>query len=213
MGTDFCIKPGYVEREAPAYFLDDPKGITYQPDVYWYAYGAALELGASGIVDVGCGYAPKLEILHAHRPDWRYVGIDHGKNIGFCQGAFAGGSSDDWGEWLAIDLEQPHEYDATDAVVVCADVIEHLRDPRPLLTGIRGSGCRAAVLSTPERDLEWGVGHNGPPPNPCHVREWNRVEFGDFLAQEGFALEHLGLTRPNDQEPREKTILARAVSR
>ena len=32
--SKYKIKPGYVERESPAYFEDVPDGIVYQPDVY-----------------------------------------------------------------------------------------------------------------------------------------------------------------------------------
>lgn len=199
----FEIKTGYTERAEPAYFLDDPKGVLYQPDVYWYAFGVAVEIRATGVVDVGCGYAPKLAALHDHRPDWRYLGVDHGPNIEHCARAY------DWGEWLTVDLDQPHTYDAKGAVIVCADAIEHLVDPAFLLDGIRTSGCVAAVISTPERDLTWGTEHAGPPPNPCHVREWNLPEFGDYLELAGFRIDHLGLTRSDDAGTGEKTILAR----
>lgn len=201
----YAIKDGYTQRDRPAYFLDDPKGVTFQPDVYWYAFGLAIEFGACRIVDVGCGYAPKLETLHAQRPDWDFLGIDHGLNIQWCETQHA------WGQWLTIDLEHPHSYDATGSILICADVIEHLIDPGPLLDGIRRSGCTRAVLSTPERDLNWGANHNGPPPNPCHVREWNRDELGAHLTGAGLTVEHLGLTRSDDSATGEKTILARVA--
>lgn len=201
----YAIKQGYVERDEPAYFLDDATGTTYQPDVYWYAFGVAIELGASGIVDLGCGYAGKLAALHQQRPDWTFTGIDHGLNIDNCAAHYS------WGEWETIDFENPHSYDATDRVIVCADVIEHLKDPRPLLAGIKASGAEAAVLSTPERDLTYGEAHNGPPPNPCHIREWNLEEFGTFLRGEGFHVAHLGLTRGDDAGLGDKTILARVA--
>lgn len=198
----YRIKSGYQERSEPAYFLDDTGRVTHQPDVYEYARRVAIDLDAPGLVDIGCGWAPKLAAAHELHPDWRFVGVDYGANIAQCRDRY------DWGEWLEVDLEEPHEIDAEGAVIVSADVIEHLRDPTHLLAAICESGCAAAVLSTPERDLTWGTDHNGPPPNPCHVREWNQAEFGEFLCDAGFTVEHLGLTRSDDAGTGEKTILA-----
>jgi hypothetical protein len=43
------------------------------------------------------------------------------------------------------------------------------------------------MISTPERDLLWGVEHTGPTINKKHVREWNKNEFLRLL-------EHCGLS-------------------
>lgn len=93
-------------------------------------------------------------------------------------------------------------------------MIEHLVNPLPSLRLIRkllGEGATAVVFSTPERDLARGKGDNGPPYNSCHVREWNSEEFRAFLEWAGFRFAHLGLTRTNDVELEEKTILAVCV--
>ena len=98
-----------------------------------------------------------------------------------------------------------------DSIVVCADVIEHLMNPNPLLGMIHGmliQGSKAVVLSTPERDLTYGIGHFGPSPNLCHVREWNVEEFRRVLEGTGFKVAHLGLTPSNDAGFGAKTILA-----
>jgi hypothetical protein len=198
----YAIKDGYQERPRPAYFLDDPRDVTYQPDVYEFARQLALERGATGIVDIGCGWAAKLATVREQQPDWRFVGVDHGQNLEWCR------ANHGWGEWVWTDLEQAHEIDARGAVIVSADVIEHLCQPEHHLTAIRESGCAAAVFSTPERDLTWGADHNGPPPNPCHVREWNLEEFGALLRDFDLPPDHLGLTRSDDAGTGEKTILA-----
>jgi hypothetical protein len=93
-------------------------------------------------------------------------------------------------------------------------VVEHLVNPVPFLRLIRNllrQGATAVIFSTPERDLTRGKSDNGPPWNPCHVREWNSEEFKALLEWAGFELIHLGLTRGNDAEPDEKTILAIGV--
>jgi hypothetical protein len=90
--------------------------------------------------------------------------------------------------------------DVSGGVLVCADVLEHLRFPERTLRRVREAldrGADAFVLSTPERDLAEGLGHPGPPRNPAHVREWNTAELQRFLESHG--LDGLfGLTRSND---------------
>jgi hypothetical protein len=80
-----------------------------------------------------------------------------------------------------------------------------------LIRNLLRQGAAAVIFSTPERDLTGGESDNGPPENPCHVREWNFEEFKALLEWAGFELIHFGLTRSNDAEPDEKTILAIAV--
>lgn len=200
----YCIKDGYRHNENPLYFVDDTGEIVWQPDVYPFALEVADERGAKAIVDIGCGRAGKLAALQAEHPDRRYIGIDYGANIEWCRERY------DWGEWLEEDFDQPHIIVAAGAVIVCADVIEHLRRPEHLLAAIHGSGCVAVVLSTPERERTYCMDHDGPPTNPCHVREWNLGEFDELLRQSGFEIEHLGVTRSNDAGAGEKTILALA---
>jgi hypothetical protein len=145
------------------------------------------------IIDIGCGWADKLNQIHVHHPSWSYVGVDFGSNIAHCR------STHDWGAWSEQDLEQPWLLDARGAVIVCSDVIEHVADPRSLVHVMARSGAAAIIISTPERDLQHGPHHNGPPQNPHHVREWNGAEFASFLTSEGLKIRHIGLTRGNDQ--------------
>ncbi|MGI8558881.1 MAG: class I SAM-dependent methyltransferase [Solirubrobacteraceae bacterium] len=166
----------------------------------------AREHGCRRIVDLGCGTARKLVEMHPH---YDIIGVDYGSNIGFCRSTYA------WGRWIEHDLDSaaPLPLSAADlqgSVIVAADVIEHLQRPERLLAALRLAlrHASAAVLSTPERDLTWGAGHRGPPPNECHVREWNQEELRRFLADEGLADPQLGLTRSNNVDPSLQTLLA-----
>lgn len=202
----FCIKKGYRENPGPVYFLDDPKGdITFQPDVIPYAENLAAELGLSKVVDVGCGWADKLALLHDRRPSWELVGVDYGDNLAHCTATYP------WGTWIEADLEHPFALDAHGAVVVCSDVIEHLVDPTAMLESLRTSGASAVVFSTPERDVQHGKKHRGPSPNLCHVREWNLAELAEFIGQSGFTVTAAELTRGNDIHPFLSTSLVAAV--
>lgn len=209
--SPFCIKDGYQENPGPVYFLDDiheregDEAIVFQPDVLPRSAEVAEENGLTTIIDVGCGQATKLAAIHDEHPAWTLIGIDYGDNLAWCRERYP------WGTWVESDLEQATAdvaVDASQAVVVASDVIEHLVDPRQMLLTIRKTGAPFVLISTPERDLQFGPDHYGPSPNLCHVREWNRDELAAFLEQQGFKVLEMGLTRSNDQGDAENTILA-----
>lgn len=194
----FEIKASYRENPKPCYFLDDVtdvRGIVFQPDVYTFAELLAEVAGLPSIVDVGCGYGGKLAAIHDRHPDWCFLGVDYGANLEHCRALYP------WGDWLEQDLEAigGSAIDAHASVLICSDVIEHLADPRPLVAALRGSGAELIVLSTPERDVQYGYDHEGPPPNLCHIREWSAGELKAFLEGEGLRVRHVGLTRGSDQ--------------
>jgi SAM-dependent methyltransferase len=213
--NNFFLKNGYSVRLNPEYFTDELaewQGITWQPDVYPFAAEFALKSGSKKIVDIGCGRALKLAELHRQYPDWEFIGIDYGVNIAWCR------ANHGFGRWIEADLEygilRTGHFAVEKSILICSDVIEHLVNPVPFLRLIRNllrQGATAVIFSTPERDLTHGESDSGPPENPCHVREWNFEEFKALLEWAGFELIHFGLTRSNDAEPDEKTILAIAV--
>jgi hypothetical protein len=194
----YRIKSGYVERTSPSYFLDTPTGIIYQPDVYTLAGTLASLAGAQYLVDIGCGYADKL-MQCARTFGLRPIGVDYRDNLSRCRLAHPEGG------WIEADLEAVTGPIAgvdvlRESLIVCSDVIEHLKDPTSLLRLLRDCMCWAplGVLSTPERDLTRGREHAGPPPNPAHVREWNAGELTEFLRDSGLTVRFVGLTRSDD---------------
>ena len=213
--NNFFIKSGYIARSNPEYFTDAPhelQGITWQPDVYPFAAEFAVTRRSRKIIDIGCGRALKLADLHRQRPDWEFIGIDYGANVSWCR------ANHGFGTWIEADLEygnlRAENFTVAKSTLICSDLIEHLINPVPFLRLIRNllrQGVTAVIFSTPERDLTRGEGDNGPPENPCHVREWNSAEFKALLKWAGFELIHFGLTRSSDAEPDEKTILAIGV--
>ncbi len=209
MPDAYGIRDGYVHRDEPDYYHDDSaarQDITWQPDVYHDAARIATRLGATRIVDIGSGDGVKLVALH---PGFAIVGIDFGANLDVVRSRYP------FGTWLEHDLDRDEPLPLTHeqlagAVVVCSDVIEHLRRPELLLAKLAAAlgHCAAVVLSTPERTLTWGADHSGPPPNPCHVREWTIAEMATFLGTAGFEHGDLTLTRSNDRDNELQTILA-----
>lgn len=199
---------GYRSRTQPSYFEDTFEAganLTWQPDVYRIAAELARLFGRKTVIDVGCGHARKLVALH---PEFRLIGIDYGINIDHCRRAYP------FGEWLESDLEAVELLPIPvgvrrDAVVVCADVIEHLVDPRPLLATMREllQHAAVAVLTTPDRARTYGALHYGPPSNPAHVREWTLDELAALCKASGLDVLNATYTRSNDASPAMATSL------
>ncbi len=202
----YFLKPGYRSRERPEYFVDDLEGVVYQPDVYPVAALTARALGASALIDIGCGRARKLV---EQAGTLETIGIDFGENLAWCREHYPAR------QWLECDLDRPHELPVSArqlrrSILVCSDVVEHLVHPEYLLASLRAAleHAPALLLSTPERDLTRGLADSGPPANPCHVREWNLPEFARLLEYHGLAPRRIGLTRSDDQSGALHTILA-----
>ncbi len=202
------IRASYRPRSGPPeYFVDAVESTTvWQPDVYATAAHVARAVGARRIVDVGCGNGHKLLPL---APELAVIGIDHGANLASCRERHPDA------DWRDHDLESVDplpvaEDELRDAVLVSSDVIEHLVRPERLVRKLADAlaVARAVVLSTPERERTWGAAHDGPPPNPAHVREWTVTELAAFLESEGLEHGELGLTRSNDATHELATILA-----
>ncbi|MFF5334124.1 class I SAM-dependent methyltransferase [Streptomyces sp. NPDC013181] len=197
----YFLPRGYTQRPAPEYFVDaEDDGVLWQPDVYPYAARIADETGSGTIIDLGCGRGGKLALLHAERPDRQYVGVDVGVNITWCQDNLP------FGRWIEADLETSRALPLSaetvrDSVVVCSDVLEHLVRPEvatDLIAGLLRDGARAAVLSTPARELRAGAADPGPPRNTSHVREWASEEFCAFVRSRGLEITHFSHTRSDD---------------
>ena len=97
--------------------------------------------------------------------------------------------------FIAANLEDFYDLEALEAdidesepiLIILADVIEHLQDPRPLLRTIRRLLKRhhlnRLVASTPDRHLIDGSGASGLPenPNPRASMDVERIWFGDVV--------------------------------
>jgi SAM-dependent methyltransferase len=206
---NFFIKSGYTSRSKPAYCdktLEATLNLIWQPDVYPLTALLARQINCSYIIDIGCGSASKLVDLH---PEFQIIGIDFGRNIGFCRKTYP------FGNWLEADLEHYGNISFNPdllkkAAIICSDVIEHLIDPTALLENLRDllNYAPVALLSTPERDFTYGESNFGPPPNHCHVREWNMSEFKALLMAAGLRVDFIGLTASNNKDFELRTTLA-----
>jgi len=193
---------GYVVRRDHVDYLDVAGDMVYQPDVYALAGFLAERCGARWIVDIGCGAAGKLRRFAA---TYRLMCIDHAAALALARDSLGGAT------FVECDLEEGlaviDEEILGSAVVICADVMEHLRNPEVLARALaRVSGMAPFVLiSTPDRDRARGWLDCGPPANPSHVIEWSAAEFLRFLGDAGFGDLHIHGHTVNTDLQRAKT--------
>lgn len=188
----FNLPEGYQPRQAPTEFADAPGVWTYQPYVYESAFMLAKRCGARRIVDIGCGSGAKLLPFEK---DFELVCIDAPIGLQFARKTLSKA------QFIEHDLETGlpslPESMLRNAVVVCSDVVEHIRRPDKLLRDLaQAASCAPYVLlSTPDRDRARGWLDDGPPANPSHVFEWSGPELLRFMKASGFGdLEFYGHT-------------------
>lgn len=174
---NYFVKTGYQARSEVRYCHRSAGSITSQEEVYIAARHLAERVGATAVVDLGCGFGEKAR---THLGDLQIIGVDFGPNIAHCREHHPEHT------WLELNLDHPHTLELPkldNFIVICADVIEHMIHPEHLLATLKqlSSHAAAVVVSTPERDLERGCSHTGPPNNQAHAREWNMLEFQQLL--------------------------------
>lgn len=178
--SHFCIKAGYFHRTKVPHFDDTGNADEWQLEVYQYAAGLMREKGYSKVLDVGCGSAHKLL---KYMGMYQTIGVEVGETLAFLRNTYP---ERDW-----MSLDQADAKELRPDLVICADVIEHLADPELLVNQLKAIATGSdIILSTPERDLKRGYWHYGPPPNPYHVREWNKKELTEFLGAHFQIIEH-----------------------
>ena len=122
----YITEKNYTSRQTPTYF-NDINGSLWQFTTYMSAGELARRYHAKYIIDLGCGEGSKLA---AFQKEFHLIGIDYKANLKRVQKVFP------FIDVVEIDLDQgpscqlkidPHIL--SEAVVISADVIEHLVDP------------------------------------------------------------------------------------
>ncbi len=205
--SQYFIKDNYTENLNNLYYDDAPAdGAVWQPDVYRYAAAYAKSHGIKNIIDIGSGNGDKLL---AHRDELNITFIDFGTNLDTIKEKFR--SSKAKHTYIDQNFEESFpELPAKvikDAVVICSDVVEHIRDMDNLGKALTmySNAARLLIISTPERYRLYGFDQSGIPANSCHVREWRMHELGDYFTNTGMKFQ-IGLTRTNDRTNQRATI-------
>lgn len=203
----YFIKDNYKENLNNLYYNDAPAdGVVWQPDVYRYAVAYAKRQGIKNIIDIGSGNGDKLL---EYKDQFDITFIDFGANLDIIKSKFQ--SSSGKHSYIDQDFEESFPKLPTkiikEAVVVCSDVIEHIRDMTSLGIALvtYSKQSRMLIISTPERRRLYGFDQNGIPTNPCHVREWRMHELSAYLKNEGMDFQ-IGLTRTNDSTNQRATL-------
>jgi len=185
--NQFHMPSTYVDRVDNDYYEDisfSSKLVVHQPEVY---YGADFILRQSGrkiLVDIGSGNGKNLALVGS-TAQLKYA-IDFRVNVEYFKTHYPDCKT------FELDLERADSsylpnIEWQDAVVICADVIEHLRSPFGLMDCLKYifNAGGIIVLSTPDREKLHGYLHEGPPVNPAHVREWTLNELSSFFTASG----------------------------
>lgn len=194
--TDLFLPAGYRENPPDATdpdgggYWDDPEETKvrnlrrYQDAVYRLA---ARRARRRLVLDVGCGTGQNL-VRRVGKVTERTVGVDQPSAIQIARESFPDR------QWVAGDLRSGEVWTDLRALepdlVICADVIEHVADPRRLLARLRDllPPDGLLVLSTPDRERTEDQAELGPPRNVRHVREWTLTEMARLLESAGFAI-------------------------
>ncbi len=190
---DFFIPAGYAQQEIAhshdkeltnkTYWTDERlrNSSVYQFHVYRWAAQLISDRNLTSTLDVGCGTGIKLRD-HIKPVCSDIEGFDQPAGI---KAAQRFGSP---GTYTSVDLENPHiKPHRTFDLIICADVVEHLLDPDPMLKMIK-KFCHPQTLmlfSTPDRARLHGRTCMAST-KPEHVREWTGPEFHAFLTSRGF---------------------------
>lgn len=205
--TNYGIRSGYTANLQNLYYNDEPdNGIIWQPDVYEYAIAFAREHKIPNIIDIGSGNGEKLE---RYKDEFTITFIDFGANLDTIRSKFKASRK----KHRYVDQNFEKDFPKLEAslvqsaVVICSDVIEHIRDFACLTTALVDYSTQAKLLliSTPERYRMYGFDQSGPPLNKCHVREWRLEELEQYFESKGMRFS-IGLTRTNDRANQRATI-------
>lgn len=187
---------------------DDPVGITCQPHVYEMALYLAERTGIEQVVGIGCG---RGDTLVPFGDRWKLTVVDRQRDLARLDERLAAA------ERVEADLEEglPRAVRELDdrTLVVCAGVIEHLVDPRPLVRGLAEVAARVpyVLLSTCDRARLRGTGDIPAPADPAPVRERTLDEMVALLRDEGVPEPVLrGYTVDTDHDGAKSTALVLA---
>jgi 2-polyprenyl-3-methyl-5-hydroxy-6-metoxy-1,4-benzoquinol methylase len=201
------LPSAYQVRETPEYFDDTSQRdsvVVHQPEVYFLAE-YLLDVDQRDIlIDIGCGSGRKISTDRK----FTIIGVDCCANLR----TFAKRHRDALcveANLEQSDFEFAELIDWNRAVVVCANVIEHLRNPINLLNKLAGYAKAGAtvLVSTPDRSRLYELGNIGPPENLTRAQEWSAEEFVALLARNELPVAFFGHTVSDNLSKRKLTSL------
>ena len=168
----YGIKAGYHHARYVEIFDDRPNTDQWQLGVYESAVSLIKKMNGKSVIDVGCGSAFKLMEMFG---DYDTTGIELTGTHNWLVKKYPSK------KWLAFENTNPRNLCAD--LVICSDVIEHVKNPDGLLDFLKLINFEFLVISTPERDRVRGSHDFGLPENTSHFREWNDREFKEYVSK------------------------------
>lgn len=181
----YCIKRGYLSRKKVKMWDDIKYSEEYQKEIYIIAREIMFKNKFNNVLDYGCGSGYKLV---KYLGEFETIGIEVSRNIDYLRCKYPNRL------WFEYDNMPKVKID----LVVSADVIEHISDPRILINAFIKIRPKIILVSTPERDMTRGIKDFGPPANPHHCREWNKLEFNMFMRRWFEIIEHSMIINGNN---------------
>lgn len=181
---NYRLPDNYLIRKNNTAYRDETGPFNYQPHVYALADYIASRAGLEWIIDIGCGSGGKLTPFLDK--NLSVIAIDTEDGIRLAQNTIPNATL------IAHDLQQGSprfsESVLRKSLIICADVVEHLANPEPLMRDLAKLSRQApfVMISTPDRDRARGWLDSGPPLNPAHIMEWSGSEFVRFMLDCGF---------------------------
>lgn len=179
---NYCIMEKYISRENPLHFDDRFCTDEAQNEVYEFAKKFLNEKNFNTVVDIGCGSGFKL-IKYFNENNT--IGIETEPCLSQLKEKYPSKT------WInsGIPEESFSNFTQNTDIIICSDVIEHIKNPNELINYIKSFKYKYVIISTPDRKIlrhsfpeYYGeVSWWGPPKNPNHVREWTFDEFDKYL--------------------------------
>jgi len=174
----FYIKKNYKYRKNYKYFDARESTDKYQDDIYKAIKKFVINNKITSILDVGCGSAFKLLKYFS---EFNISGTDVEPTLSFLKKTYSRFN------WYLSDFESV--FNEKFDIIFAIDVIEHLENPDDLMRFMKNNSEKYVCISTPERDSLTG-GHDGPPLNQHHIREWSFLEFKRYVEDFFTIIEH-----------------------
>ena len=165
----------YVDRETLTPFDDRPFTDEWQNEVYDYARCEFKRREFKRVVDFGCGSGFKLVKFF---PPHVTIGVEIEPALSFLKSKYGNRV------WRSGDNISDSILGAD--MLICSDVIEHMKNPCEMLQIFAASNCEFFVISTPALELMVEKGWSprlGPPRNEGHIREWTTAEFSGLVSR------------------------------
>ena len=159
-----------------------PVSREYQLATYKIAAELICEHDLKSTIDLGCGYGKKLVKYIVPICD-TITGVDDVGSIKYCKAIHSKHNI----TWEMADFELEYDNVGKFDLVICADVLEHIKDYKRLLGTI--TNCMHdksyAVISTPDVDTVTDEIET----NADHKQFWNKQEFIDIANENGLVVE------------------------